>query len=437
MVRILQDQHQQLSPSSKTSSSSTSSTVSSSSSGASSSISRSTCIFVLGIWVGICSTTLFGNSLSRTLFGPSAIDLRCYMSSSETLTYAVSSPSASSTSASKTSDACHCSCSNSNKDDDDGHHNGSNHRDNDDDGWTSIDVYYGNSSQLHVTSKNNKKDDTSSISWRSQVGQDKLIYKFITNEEAEESDKAAERSNGGGGELIVVNKNTTKRNYYFVDLAANDATFLSNTYTLETYFGWNGLCIEANPKYWSRLAYRKCQVVGAVIGNELGQEIDFSFGPSNAQQVKHFDETWSRNWDKGTLGGIVSDEFDNKPPPSITPMNNNTTETYEPRQQQQSGGTVIVKRYTVPLKYIFERYNVPKIIDYLSLDVEGAEYYIMKDFPFDTYSFRFLSIERPNEQLQEILKNNGYELLSNTRLDKRKLGETIWAMKKKKEEVAI
>lgn len=374
---IHQDEQQQsTSPSSsKTSSSSNSSSSLLSSIG----ISRSTCIFVLGIWVGICSTTLFGASLSRTLFGPS-LDLRCY---TPTVTYATTTTSSSAS-------ACHNA-------DRDGN-----------DGWTSIDVYYGNSSQLHVIPP---KKGSSSIPWRSQAGQDKIIHKYITEAES------------GSNNSITDDKHN--HNYYFVDLAANDATFLSNTYTLETYFGWNGLCIEANPKYWSRLAYRKCQVVGAVVGgNTLGHEVDFTFGPSNAQQVKHFDERWSRKWDKGTLGGIVSDEFDNKP--------NDDTKFNKLESESSQQGRVIAKRYTVPLKYIFERYNVPKIIDYLSLDVEGAEYYIMKDFPFDTYSFRVLSIERPNEELRTILMNNGYELLS-TVGHNRGLGDTIWAKKKQQE----
>ena len=35
-----------------------------------------------------------------------------------------------------------------------------------------------------------------------------------------------------------------KQRGYFVDLAANHATFISNSFTLERDLGWNGLCIE-------------------------------------------------------------------------------------------------------------------------------------------------------------------------------------------------
>lgn len=87
------------------------------------------------------------------------------------------------------------------------------------------------------------------------------------------------------------------------------------------------------------------------------------------------------------LGGIVNDKFDN-------PTSKANTETHH-----------IVKRYTVPLKEIFERHNVPSIIDYFSLDVEEAESYIMSGFPFEEYKFRKMSIERPKNDLRQLLED--------------------------------
>lgn len=57
---------------------------------------------------------------------------------------------------------------------------------------------------------------------------------------------------------------------------------------------------------------------------------------------------WHRD---GALGGIISDKFDNRPV-------DNDNEA--------------VKYYTVPLETIFQRVNVPRDVDYLSLDVEGT-----------------------------------------------------------------
>jgi hypothetical protein len=62
------------------------------------------------------------------------------------------------------------------------------------------------------------------------------------------------------------------------------------------------------------------------------------------------------------------------------------------------------------------------VIDYFSLDVEGAELIVMKDFPFDKYTFKFLTIERPKPELIDLLQNQGYRQV-------KKLthwGETLW-----------
>ena len=51
--------------------------------------------------------------------------------------------------------------------------------------------------------------------------------------------------------------------------------------------------MEANPVYWEQLAHRKCQTVGAVIGHQDNEKLDFKF-------------------DNNENGGIVGTEFDNK-----------------------------------------------------------------------------------------------------------------------------
>jgi hypothetical protein len=78
---------------------------------------------------------------------------------------------------------------------------------------------------------------------------------------------------------------------------------------------------------------RRCQVVGAIVGEVRNDTIVFS--------------------KNGALGGIVGDACDN---------------------HDAKGGEV-------------------RFIDYLSLDVEGAESLIMKHFPFDEYSFNIRTVD--------------------------------------------
>lgn len=143
-----------------------------------------------------------------------------------------------------------------------------------------------------------------------------------------------------------------------------------------------GLCIEANPMYWRDLSFRKCQVVGAVVGENRMEQVKFAF-------------------QKGYDGGLLGADFDNK--------------------KSVDGGET-KEFYTVPLQEILERNKSPTTIDYFSLDVEGAEYFIMKKFPFEKYTFRVMTIERPDEKLRSLLEKKGYvllKLLSN-------FGETLW-----------
>ena len=185
-----------------------------------------------------------------------------------------------------------------------------------------------------------------------------------------------------GQDIAVAKFFGFQRDGFFVDLAANDAVWASNTFLLEQNFGWKGICIEANPIYWYRLSFRNCHVVGGIVGGTNNQEVNVVLGEAH----------------HGPFGGIVGKDFDNKK------INNP------------------VKRYTVSLSTILDMFDAPKVIDYLSLDVEGAETYIMRDFPFDKYKFKCMSVERPKDELLALLENNGYKKVRDF-----KRGDTLWA----------
>jgi len=226
-------------------------------------------------------------------------------------------------------------------------------------GWKSIHIFTGNSKHIQPYSTI-PYDKYSQSKWFSQARQDEVVAALLKD----------------------------KRGGYFVDLAANDAIKISNTYALEKNFGWSGLCLEPNPTYWAGLSYRDCTTVSAVVGSERMQEIQFKF-PNRA----------------GPQGGIVGKQFDNKEPSKFNEDK---------------------PRYTVPLLEIFKKFNTPSVIDYLSLDVEGAEDLVMSSFPFDQYRFNVITLERPSANLQELLKAHGYQF---ERLLKKNSGDTLWIHK--------
>lgn len=208
----------------------------------------------------------------------------------------------------------------------------------------------------------------------------------------ESSDKHKGKAMGGewfgqhGQDVAVAKFFNFKREGFFVDLASNDAVWASNTFALEQNFGWRGICIEPNPMYWYRLSFRNCHVVGSIVGGETNVEVDVVLGEAH----------------HGPYGGIVGSDFDNK------------------KLNKKDDGSN--KRYTVSLVSILQMFNAPNVIDYLSLDVEGAETYIMKGFPFDKYMIKCLTIERPKDELKSLLETNGYKHVLDF-----KRGDTLWA----------
>ena len=47
----------------------------------------------------------------------------------------------------------------------------------------------------------------------------------------------------------------------------------------------------------------------------------------------------------------------------------------------------------------------------MSLDIEGAEFEAMRAFPFDKYTFRALTIERPSAALRQLLRDRSNSYL--------------------------
>ena len=67
------------------------------------------------------------------------------------------------------------------------------------------------------------------------------------------------------------------------------------------------------------------------------------------------------------------------------------------------------------LEAILRFHATPMQIHYLSIDVEGSEYEILKASPFDEYQFLAVTIE--GRSCDDLLKNRGYEQVSSPYCD--------------------
>ncbi len=169
------------------------------------------------------------------------------------------------------------------------------------------------------------------------------------------------------GWVMASFRDTSPSVRYFVDLAANHPREGSSTYELEQH-GWTGLCIEPNPAYASLLrAQRNCTVMDVAI-DSMAHNVSFEFS-------------------RGAMGGIVDQRFDNRPDAGVEK---------HPIQ-------------AVTLRRALRSAHAPHVVDYLSLDVEGAETAVLPStFPWESFTFLTLTIERPPPDLNARLFRHGY-----------------------------
>lgn len=154
------------------------------------------------------------------------------------------------------------------------------------------------------------------------------------------------------------------RDLFYVDVGAHDGVEFSNTYLLDQRYGWNGICVEANPETFQQL----------VVNRPLARCVNACVHAKDGEAVFVKD---------GMHGGIA-----------------------ETMPDAQS--TDRQRLLTVSFERVLRENNAPPEIDYLSMDIEGAEESVLLGFSFDKYLFRCATIERPSMLLREELRRHGY-----------------------------
>lgn len=183
-------------------------------------------------------------------------------------------------------------------------------------------------------------------------------------------------SQKGQDRWVIERAAASQRDGYFVEVGAGDGRTHSNTFVLERDFGWTGLLIEPNPGFADAIRkYRSSELLTSCADAEVGDKPFLTLG---------------------YMGGLVGEDTDHAPSrrPAIL------------RRHAEKIHTLPCK----PLADMLEEAGAPAVIDFLSMDVEGAEYRILKSFPFDRFTFRAITIERPTRELHALLVEAGYVL---------------------------
>lgn len=147
---------------------------------------------------------------------------------------------------------------------------------------------------------------------------------------------------------------------YFVEAGADDGLHHSNTLLLESH-GWRGVLIEALLPQCKdcKINRPKAKVVCTVL-NDVEEDVWFTEGVGSASVYSGIREYLPPGWFTGKYAN--------------------------------NGG--VRKRRTRTLTSVLDEVRAPLVIDYLSLNVEGAESTILSEFMLSTkYSARLITAE--------------------------------------------
>ena len=181
-------------------------------------------------------------------------------------------------------------------------------------------------------------------------------------------------------DLWVLYMLAEKKEGYFVEFGACDGVLLSNTILLEKSYGWTGILAEPNPAWYKQLTQsRNAICVSECVSHQTGDIIEFLITEERPELSR--------------IAKIVPDDV-----------------------HERNGNRDNVKKInvsTISLLDLLREQNAPKVIDYLSIDTEGSEYEILKNFDFSAYSFRLITVEHAGEsekrqKIQKLLEGHNY-----------------------------
>jgi FkbM family methyltransferase len=176
-----------------------------------------------------------------------------------------------------------------------------------------------------------------------------------------------------GQDRWVISKTNGKYNGYFLDIGASDGITINNSYVLEKEYDWQGICVESDKELFKTLTLnRSCVCVNVAIYSE-NTTVQFVSEPY-----------------KGIKSCI-----------------------------QIASGDVVDVKDAITMGKLLTDNNAPEYIDYISLDIEGADYDALLGFPFDKYKVGLWTIEHNaymdngilRDKIRGIMEEHGYKVV--------------------------
>lgn len=178
-------------------------------------------------------------------------------------------------------------------------------------------------------------------------------------------------------DMFVLAQLAFKREGFFVEFGATNGIDHSNTYLLEKEFGWTGILAEPALCWHGALTKnRKAAIATQCVWKESNQTVPFY------------------EIDAADLSTI------------------DLARREDLHAQKRTHGL----RYDVPtisLQDLLIEHKAPRLIDYLSIDTEGSEFDILRNFDFERHRFRVITCEhnftQTRDMIHNLLSRNGYK----------------------------
>jgi FkbM family methyltransferase len=176
-------------------------------------------------------------------------------------------------------------------------------------------------------------------------------------------------------------------NGIFVDVGAWDGIEINNTYFFEKKRNWTGINIEPNKTYFEKLKYQRPKCINLNIAvSEIIGTVEFNLNTGHTVALSGI----YKNYDLRHIARI---------------KNENLT---------IGGKSKIIKVKSNTLSNILEKYNFSHV-HFLSVDVEGSEFTVLKSINFDEVFIDVIGFENNFEDISkdivDYLANFGYKVI--------------------------
>jgi len=171
-----------------------------------------------------------------------------------------------------------------------------------------------------------------------------------------------------GQDALVLWLLKNKRDGFFVEFGATDGMTISNTFLLEKEYNWSGILCEPASIYNESLSKNRiCTIVNKCVYKKTGEKITF-FECENSEL--------------STISSFKDKDVHKK--------------------NRKNGKEYIVE--TISLSDLLDNYSAPSVIDYLSMDTEGSEFDIIKEYDFSRH-INIITVEHNYSGNRENIKN--------------------------------